>query len=112
MRSALTVIEPPVLRCDNYLNAVVGIRDNGAIVCIYAHGRLEALGRRARTLGCQRAVCVENSGSVMPTYLPRGLTGDQTRLLRAPNFRPYGRAILVLELNNDVFSSSPVCDCE
>jgi hypothetical protein len=108
MRSALDAIDPPPPRCDNYLNAVVGIRPDGAIVCIYAHGRLEALGLRAEALGCHRAVCVENSGSVMPTYLPNGLDGDQIPMLRAPNFRPRGRAMLIFELKNKVFSSYPV----
>src|SRR5215469_5981064 len=107
MRSALAAINPPASRCDNYLNAVVGIRDDGTFVCIYAHGRLEMLGRRAKALGCQRAVCVENSGSIMPTYLPDGIDGDQIPLLRAPNFRPLGRAMLVLELKNKLFSSFP-----
>ncbi len=108
MRSALAVIDPPPSRCDRYLNAVLGIRHDGALVCIYAHGRLETLGRKAKALGCRRAVCVENSGSVMPTYLPSGLGGEQIPLLRAPNFRPRGRAVLVLELNNTVFESFPV----
>jgi hypothetical protein len=108
MRSVVAAINPPPLRCENYLNAVVGIRHDGDLVCIYAHGRLETLGRRAKALGCQRAVCVENSGSVMPTYLPNGLLGEQIPLLRAPNFRPHGRGVLVLELNNKVFESFPV----
>jgi hypothetical protein len=110
MRSALAAIDPPVLRCDNYLNAVVGLRDDGTVVCIYAHGGLETLGHRAKTLGCRRAVCVENSGSVMPTYLPTGIDGEWIPLLRAPNFRPHGRALLVLELNNNRFSSVSVFD--
>lgn len=107
MRSALAGIDPPLSRCDRYLNAVLGIKPDGALVCIYAHGRLETLGRRAKALGCQRAVCVENSGSVMPTYLPVGVGGQQIPLLRAPNFRPRGRALLVLELNNAIFESLP-----
>lgn len=108
MRSTLGVINPPPVRCENYLNAVVGIRHDGTLVCIYAHGRLEMLGQRAKALGCRRAVCVENSGSVMPTYLPTGLEGEQIPLLRAPNFRSHGRAVLVVELNSPVFESLPV----
>ena len=108
MRRAVATIEPPLSRCDDYLHAVVGIREDGTIVCIYAHGRLEALGRRAKTLGCRRAVCIENSGSVMPTYFPKGCNGEQIPILRAPNFGPYGRALLVFELENSVFSSFPV----
>ena len=108
MRSVLTRIEPPLRRCQNYLNAVLGTRPDGGLVCIYAHGRLEALGRRAKALGCTRAVCVENSGSVMPTYLPGGIAGRQIPLLRAPNHRSQGRALLVLELEGSVFQSAPL----
>jgi hypothetical protein len=111
MRSAVAAIDPPVSRCDNYLNAVFGVRDDGTVICIYAHGLLESLGLRAEALGCRRAVCVENSGSVMPTYLPSGLDGDHIPILRAPNFRPQGRAMLVFELENRLFSSYPVFEC-
>jgi hypothetical protein len=108
MRTAVAALDRAPSRCDNYLNGVIGVRDDGAVVCVYAHGRLEELGRIARALGCRRAICVENSGSVMPTYLPAGLSGEQIPLLRAPNFRPRGRALLCLELETQEFESFQV----
>ncbi len=108
MRSALAAIDPRPARCENYLNAVVGIKHSGTLVWIYAHDRLEMLGQRAKALGCRRAVCVENSGSIMPTYLPTGLDGEQIPLLRAPNFRSHGRALLAIELDNPAFVSFPL----
>ncbi len=91
-------------RSDNYLHSVLGVDDQGRLVNVVAHGRLEALGRMAADLGCRHAICVENSGSVMPTLVHRN--DDQWRptpLLRAPNHRPKGRALLVLELEDESF---------
>lgn len=105
MLAVAASITPPLVRSDDYLHAVLGTRLDGALVCIYANGRMEHLGRAAKDLGCDRAVCVENSGSVMPTYLPKGIVGECIPLLRAPNFRPHGRTLLVLELNQPGFES-------
>jgi hypothetical protein len=98
-------ITPPLVRCDDYLHAVLGARPDGSLVCIYANGLMEHLGRAAKDRGCDRAVCVENSGSIMPTYMPKGIAGERIPLLRSPNFRPHGRTLLVLELNQPGFES-------
>jgi hypothetical protein len=105
MRAALGVLIPTPQRCDDYLHAAVGVDATGALVCIYAHGRLESVGRLAHRRGARAAVCVENSGSISPTYLPGGASGERIPLLRAPNFRPFGRALLVIELDEPAFSS-------
>lgn len=108
MRSVVGPIDLELRRCDNYLNAVIGVTNDGAVILIYAHGRLEALGQRAKELGCRRAVCVENSGSVMPSYLPDGSAGPAIPLLRAPNFRSRGSAVVAIELTNPMYEAVPL----
>ncbi|WP_295428936.1 hypothetical protein [uncultured Thiodictyon sp.] len=105
MRAALAGLDPAPSRCADYLHAVLGVSAAGELVCVFAHGLLEAVGRRAGLLGAERAVCVENSGSIMPTFLPEGADGERIPLLRAPNFRPKGRALLVIELTTGGFES-------
>lgn len=105
LRDELSQFTPPLRRCDNYLHAIIGSRPDGELVCLFAHGRLESLGHIAKQRGCHRAVCVENSGSIMPTLLPDGLGGKAIPLIRAPNFRTKGRAILALELPDMKFES-------
>jgi hypothetical protein len=104
MRAALRNIDPPLRRCGEYFHAVMGTRDDGALVALFALGRLEDLGKIMRRRGCRRAVCLENSGSIMPTFLPRGMEGEAVPLTRAPNFRARGRAIIVIELEGTNFS--------
>lgn len=94
-------------RCTTYFHAVLGVDGDGRFVYIAAHGLLEELGQYAAAVGCRRAICVENSGSVMPTLFPRGVGGPAVPLLRAPNFRPKGRVLLFLGLANDAFDVLP-----
>lgn len=108
MRRELAGFTPPLRRCDDYFHAILGACDDASLVCLFAHGRLEDLGRMLASRGCRRAVCVENSGSIMPTFLPRGLKGQAVPLVRAPNFRPRGRAALVIELTSADFDSLPL----
>jgi hypothetical protein len=110
MRRTLAELDPAPCRCSDYLHAVLGVGATGGLCCIYAHARLEDLGRMAARLGAERAVCVENSGSIMPTYLPEGVGGSRIPLLRAPNFRPKGRALLVVELETGAFDSLAMAD--
>ena len=84
---------------------VLGLDTRGQLHCIFTHDRLEDIGQIAAKRGCRRAVCVENSGSIMPTFLPQGLDGEIIPLLRAPNFRPKGRAVLVIELDDEKYES-------
>ena len=69
MRAAVQGLNPGLRRCVDYLHAVLGVGAAGELCCVFAHGRLESVGRMARQLGAERAVCVENSGSIMPTCL-------------------------------------------
>jgi hypothetical protein len=109
MRQALEQFEPPLRRCDSYLHAILGARQDGGLMCLFAHGRLENLGRIAERRGCRSGICIENSGSVMPTILPEGLSGEMIPLVRAPNFRPQGRVALVLELSDMRFEVFLAC---
>lgn len=97
----------PLIRCSTYLHSILGVDSMGHLVNVVGHGRLEDLGRAAARLGCRRAICVENSGSVMPTFYQDGARGLATPLLRAPNFRPKGRAVLAVELADPTFQALP-----
>jgi hypothetical protein len=111
MRAALAACPQALKRCDTYLHSLLGVDRQGSLVNVVAYGRLEDLGHLAAARGCRRAVCVENSGSVMPTYLPEGWPGPIVPLMRAPNFRPKGRVVLLIELADDSFgelSPAPV----
>jgi hypothetical protein len=103
MRKALLNLPGGLRRCETYLHSILGVDRQGNLVNVVAHGRLEDLGRLAADRGCRRAVCVENSGSVMPTFLPEGWPGPTIPLMRAPNFRPRGRALLMIELTDESF---------
>lgn len=105
IRQEVNKFDPPLLRSDDYFHAIVGDRSDGSLVCLFSHGRLENLGKMAKNRGCRRAVCIENSGSIMPTLLPKGLGGDVIPLIRAPNFRPRGRAVMVIELHDARFAT-------
>ena len=109
MRNAVAACSPPLQRCDRYFHAVIGADASGGLVCLFAHARLEDLGQRLGALGCVRGVCVENSGSVTPTWFPSGLEAPGVPLVRVPNFRERGRAVLILELANQSFDSLPAC---
>lgn len=104
MLKVLADVNPPLSRANDYLHAVLGTRPDGSLVAIFAQEQLENLGAIMKHHGCIRAVCVENSGSVMPTFLPKGASGESIALLRAPNFRSRGRALMVIELNNSKFA--------
>ena len=105
LRRVLDGCNPPLQRCDDYFHAVYGVREDGALVCLFAQGRLEELGNIMKQRGCKWAVVLENSGSIMPSFLPNGMCGESIPLARAPNFRPKGPAIIAIELANASFAS-------
>ncbi|HBG95872.1 MAG TPA: hypothetical protein DDY14_11275 [Chromatiaceae bacterium] len=109
MRKVVSECVPPLSRCNNYFHAAIGIDSNGGLVCLFGNAQLEAIGQRLHTLGCHRGICVENSGSVTPTWFPSGLAAPGVPLVRAPNFRERGRAVVVIELDDDRFDSVPGC---
>ena len=108
LRRVINDCNPPLQRCDDYFHAVYGVREDGALVCLFAQGRLEELGQIMKQRGCRRAVVLENSGSIMPSFLPKGLEGDSIPLVRAPNFRARGRAVVAMELEKAGFASQPI----
>ncbi len=105
MRETVGSLGHALERCDSYLHSLLGVDRGGRLVNLVAHGRLERLGAIVGEAGCTHAICVENSGSIMPTALLKGLGGGAVPLLRAPNFRPKGRVLLLLELENGSFTS-------
>jgi hypothetical protein len=105
LRATLAALPSALPRCDTYLHSLLGVDRQGGLVNVVARGRLEDLGKLAAARGCRRAVCVENSGSVMPTFLPEGWPGPIIPLLRAPNFRPKGRVLLLFELDDESFGA-------
>ncbi len=112
MREAIRSARYPLRRCSTYLHSVLGVDGDGRLINVVAHGLLERVGRIAAEAGCHRAICVENSGSIMPTLLPRGLLGEPLPLLRAPNFRPKGRVLLLIELESKVYSTLEMTEGE
>ncbi len=108
LRRVINDCNPPLRRCDDYFHAVYGVREDGALVCLFAQGRLEGLGNIMKQRGCRRAVVLENSGSIMPSFLPNGMHGETIPLVRAPNFRPKGRAVIAITLEHAGFSSLPL----
>ncbi|MGH8548527.1 MAG: hypothetical protein ACRERU_08000 [Methylococcales bacterium] len=105
MRNAIERFVKPLGRSEDYFHSIIGVCDDGGLVYLAAQGRLEHLGQIIQGHGCRRAVCMENSGSVMPTFLPDGAEGEAIPLVRAPNFRPRGRAVIVVKLDNGEFKS-------
>jgi hypothetical protein len=105
IRRTLATLTLAPRRCIDYFHAILGVTPTGELCAVFAHGLLEDVGRLAGRLGAERAVCVENSGSIMPTFLPHGLDGPRIPLVRAPNFRPKGRALLVIELETGGFDA-------
>ena len=108
LRRVINDCNPPLQRCDDYFHAVYGVREDGALVCLFAQGRLEELGQIMKQRGWRRAVVLENSGSIMPSFLPKGVEGDSIPLVRAPNFRARGRAVVAMELEKAGFASQPI----
>lgn len=104
MRAALASTPAPLTREEHYLHAAIGTDAEGRISYVAAHGRLEAIGAELAALGATHGLMVENSGSVMPTWLPDGRRGPVIPLLRAPNHRPRGRAVLVLQMPSASFT--------
>jgi len=107
LRTVINAVQPPLIRCDDYFHAALGNDTSERLVCLFGHARLEDLGRRLNALGCRHGVCVENSGSVTPTWCPCGAEGPMIPLIRAPNFRDRGRAVLILELADAAFGARP-----
>jgi hypothetical protein len=105
MRDIKEELPISINRCETYLHSVLGIDGQGNLINVIANGKLEDIGQLAAKLGCRRAVCVENSGSITPTFYHNGYPGLGIPLLRGPNFRPKGRALLVIELANDAFAT-------
>lgn len=98
---ALTEAAGNLERESNIIHNVIGLRDDGSLVQVIGTGMFEELGQRARMLGASRAICVDNSGSSVVQFSPKGKGFVQ--LVAAPNHRPAGTAYLFFQLKSDVF---------
>lgn len=95
-------------REQGYLHHILGVDGNGHLCQYIGIGRLEELGQRLRRqFGAQRALCVDNGGSIEVRLYPNGLSGFATQLFAAPNFRPKGTAYLALALPDPSFMLLP-----
>lgn len=91
-------------REDNYLHNILGIsEDNKTLYQLIGIGKLEDLGQQIKALGATRAICVDNSGSSVVQFYPKGIEGECIQEFAAPNHRPPGTAYLVIELENAGF---------
>ncbi len=93
-----------LVREDNYLHSVWGVNDDHQLVIVIAHGRLEEVGQLAAQLGCRRAICVENSGSVGLYSVNDPHVRPWPPLISAPNFRQAGTTFVFFRLPEKGFS--------
>jgi hypothetical protein len=92
-------------REDTYLHNIIGVDESGEKVYqLIGTGRLEELGRRMRKMGANRAICVDNSGSIVIQFYPKGINNDFIQEFAAPNHRPLGTAYLIFELSDCKFT--------
>jgi hypothetical protein len=92
-------------REDNYLHNIIGVDESGEkIYQLIGTGRLEELGIKIGKMGAKRAICVDNSGSIVVQSYPKGANHDFIQEFAAPNHRSPGTAYLILELVNKTFS--------
>lgn len=91
-------------REDNYLHNILGVSGDGkTLYQLIGIGKLEDLGKQIQALGATRAICVDNSGSSVVQFYPKGIEGECIQEFAAPNHRPPGTAYLVIELENAGF---------
>jgi hypothetical protein len=91
-------------RENEYLHSVWGVGDADELIMIIAHGSLEELGVIAKAEGANRAICVENGGSIAAYYVPTIDQSEWLPLVRAPNLRPPGTAFAFFQLADSRFS--------
>ncbi len=96
--------ENKLKREDNILHNILGVDDSGKLYQLTANGRLEELGRQIKEQGAKKAICVDNSGSTVVQFYPKGVNGECKQLVAAPNYRAPGTAYLVIELRDDAFT--------
>ncbi len=90
-------------REDKYFHNILGVDKNGNLFQYASKGKLEDLGKILVNYGVERAIMVDNSGSVSTFFYPKGINGPEIQLIAAPNYRPAGTAFLVVELENALF---------
>jgi hypothetical protein len=87
-----------------YLHSVWGVTEDGALIVIIGHGKLEDLGKSAREIGAKRALCVENSGSCALYLVPEDPAQPWKLQVCGHNFRPAGTAFVFFELHDKHFA--------
>ncbi|MBK8656844.1 MAG: hypothetical protein IPN20_23745 [Haliscomenobacter sp.] len=90
-------------REENYFHNLIGVNESGHLIQYAAKGKLEDLGKNMRHYGVEKAIMVDNSGSVATFFYPKGVNGPSKQLIGTPNYRPSGTAFLVIELENSSF---------
>jgi len=116
-------------REDGYTHNILGVDSDGKLYQLIDKGRLEDLGRSIGKMGAKRALCVDNGGSVVVQFFPKGIR-PLTKLITKlkiilkmilskslflfmeeclqmfcpPNHRPPGTTYLVIELEDASFS--------
>jgi hypothetical protein len=95
----------PLEKEDGYLHQVLGCNQAGELTWCIRHDTILSIGESLAAKGFSRSVCLENSGSIQPSFFPTGVDGQEIPLLRGANFRPKGRALLVIELDDASFQT-------
>lgn len=95
---------------DSYLHSSIGIRPNGELILVVQHGSLTELGYTHKSLGADRAILLDNGGSVgiafwsKRAWLDKGwqkVKNNPVYLGNGSYFRPKGHSVLVAELTED-----------
>ncbi|MBK9502138.1 MAG: hypothetical protein IPO06_22725 [Leptospiraceae bacterium] len=87
-----------------YLHNVIGVDESGSrLYQLVTVGKLEDIGQELKRLGATRAICVDNSGSSVVRFYPKGFAGDGIQEFAAPNHRSAGTAYLAVELGDSGF---------
>lgn len=83
-----------------YLHNLMGVDGAGRLCQLVGAGMIEDLGQQMReAFGVERAIVVDNGGSVETWYCPDGPTGDNAvQLVSAPNLREGGSAYIGVAL--------------
>jgi len=92
-------------RENSYFHHLLGVDSKGRLCELAETGSLEELGlKMKKCFGVDRAICVDNGGSVAMHFYPKGEQGPCFKLSNL-NYRPLGTAFIAIELESASFGA-------
>jgi len=93
-------------REDGYTHNILGVDSDGKLYQLIDKGRLEDLGRSIGKMGAKRALCVDNGGSIVVQFFPKGIAAKEEcrQMFCQTKHRPCGTAYLIIELEDASFA--------